>query len=145
MSSAPRFPTLTQDGVPTHVLVPIDEFRKHFGDMALSSNHEDETHRLLRELDDRTDPDAVAAREALKSIADPAALWIDAGSVRLRVAGSRIAAIRKARGLSQDALGRMVDLPQSQISRLERDPDRASVATLKRLAEALGVSVNDLV
>ena len=57
------------------------------------------------------------------------------------LAGGRITRARKAAGLSQAALGRKVVMPQSQISRIERNPERCTVRTLRRLANALKVDV----
>jgi len=56
--------------------------------------------------------------------------------------------IRQARlsaGLSQRALGELLGMPQSQISRIERYPDRIQLKTLKRVAKKLGVSVHDII
>lgn len=48
---------------------------------------------------------------------------------------------RKARGLTQAQLGRMVGIDQSRITRIERDPGRVSVHTLLQLLTALRVRV----
>jgi transcriptional regulator with XRE-family HTH domain len=47
--------------------------------------------------------------------------------------------------LSQTQLGAKLNLPQSQISRIERNPDHTTLRTLKRVARALGVDVRALV
>ena len=48
---------------------------------------------------------------------------------------------RKARGLTQAQLGRMVGIDQSRITRIERNPGRVSVHTLLQLLSALRVRV----
>lgn len=48
---------------------------------------------------------------------------------------------RKARGLTQAQLGRMVGIDQSRITRIERNPGRVSVHTLLQLLTALRVRV----
>ncbi len=100
------------------VLVPIDEYeRLTRGGMLASA------------LDKLNDDEGV----------------VDADEFALELAGQRIAKARKAAGLTQVQLGKKLNLPQSQISRIERNPDRTTVRTLKRIARALGVSVSALV
>ncbi|MCH7592339.1 MAG: helix-turn-helix transcriptional regulator [Planctomycetes bacterium] len=71
--------------------------------------------------------------------------FVDANDFALVVAAERIAKARKAKGLTQKQLGEKLNLPQSQISRIERNPDHTTVRTLKRIARALGVDVAALV
>ncbi len=71
--------------------------------------------------------------------------FVDADDFALELAAERIAAARKAKGLTQKQLGERLNLPQSQISRIERNPDRSTVRTLKRIARALGVDVGVLI
>lgn len=71
--------------------------------------------------------------------------FVDADEFALELAAERIAKARKAKGLTQKQLGEKLNLPQSQISRIERNPDRTTVRTLKRIARALGVDVSSLV
>ncbi len=84
-------------------------------------------------------------REAVARLEDPHAEWIDFDDYKLQLAGSKLAAARKAKGLTQTQLARKLGLPQSQISRIERNPDRTTVRTLKRIAKALRVNVRTLV
>lgn len=56
---------------------------------------------------------------------------------------SRIAQLRKARGISQADLGEAVGLGQSAISKIERG-ETADPATLRKIAEALGVDPTEL-
>lgn len=85
------------------------------------------------------------ALAADQKLAAPDAEWVDFDDYKLGLAGSKIAAARKARGLTQTQLARRLRLPQSQISRIERNPDRTTVRTLKRIARALRVDVRELV
>ena len=61
-----------------------------------------------------------------------------------QVAGPKIAAARNPKGWTQAELGRKSDMPQSQISRLERHPAKLTYRTLERIAAALGVEVGTL-
>ncbi|MCK4341499.1 MAG: helix-turn-helix domain-containing protein [Phycisphaerae bacterium] len=88
---------------------------------------------------------AEMALEAVAKLEDPNTKWIDFDDYKLQLAGSKIAEARKAKGLTQAQLSKKLGLPQSQISRLERNPDRTTVRTLKRIAKALGVDVKILV
>ncbi len=71
--------------------------------------------------------------------------FVDAYDLGLELAVERIVEARKAKGLTQKQLGEKLGLPQSQISRIERNPDRTTVRTLKRIARALGVDVSALI
>ncbi len=97
---------------------------------------EDEYERLLR---------LAEVRELTAKLAAPASEWVDFDEFKLREAGSRIAAARKAQNLTQTQLAHKLGLPQSDVSRIERHPDRTTVRTLKRVAHALGVDVKLLV
>lgn len=48
---------------------------------------------------------------------------------------------RKARGLTQAALGALVGLDQTRIAKIERDPQRVSVGQLLKLLAVLRVRV----
>lgn len=86
------------------------------------------------------------AAEALAAIeSSDTSDFIDADDQALLFAAERIAAARQAKGMTQKQLGDKLGLPQSQISRIERNPDRTSVRALKRLAKALGVDVRSLI
>ena len=71
--------------------------------------------------------------------------YVDADLVRLELAAERIAKARRTAGLTQTQLGCKLGIPQSQISRIERNPDHTTVRTLKRIAKALKVNVQSLV
>ena len=109
-----------QDDRATHVLVPVGEYEE-----------------LLK---------AGMVERAIASMADDHKVqWVDADDFALEVAGMEIAAARKAKGLTQKQLGAKLGLPQSQISRIEHNPDHTTVRTLKRIARALGVDVSALI
>ena len=48
---------------------------------------------------------------------------------------------RKARGLTQAQLGRLVGIDQTRMARIEKDPDRVSVNVLMKVLAALRVRV----
>jgi DNA-binding XRE family transcriptional regulator len=102
----------------THVLVPVEDYEE-----------------LVK---------AAMVQEAIAKLEDPNTEWIDFDDAKLQLAADRIAAARKAAGLTQKQLGEKLGLPQSQISRIERNQDRTTVRTLKRIARALKVDVRTL-
>ena len=59
--------------------------------------------------------------------------------------GSVIRRLRWERNLSQDALSAMAGLAKNTVSRIENGENQPREATLAVIAEALGVSVSDLV
>jgi ribosome-binding protein aMBF1 (putative translation factor) len=102
-----------------NALIPIDLFE----DLSKSGR----LHETLTRLADRTEP------------------VIDGDEFALEIAADRIARARKAASLTRAELANRLKLPQSQISRIERNPDRTTIRTLKRIAKALGVDVSALV
>src|SRR5262245_31156686 len=60
------------------------------------------------------------------------------------VLGRVIASLRERRGLSQEELAVAAGITQSTLSRMERGQAQPDAFTLKRLAEALSVTVADL-
>lgn len=54
---------------------------------------------------------------------------------------NHLRSFRKARGLTQAQLGRLVGIDQTRIARIEKNPDRVSVHTLLQLLVALRVRV----
>lgn len=88
---------------------------------------------------------AQLAAEAMAALQDPKTKWVDYDAVKLQWAGQRIAEARKARGWSQAELGKRMGLAQTQISRIERNPDSSTLRTLKKVAAALGVDVRGLI
>lgn len=57
----------------------------------------------------------------------------------------RLAAARKARGLTQEGLGKIAELTKLQIHRYERGTSQPTMEALKRLAIALNISIDELV
>lgn len=104
------------------------------------------THVLISiaEYERLTRADSLETREANEiagELENPATIWIPWRTAKLRLAADRITKARQAAGLTQAQLAERVRVPQSQISRLERNPDRTTVRTLRRVAAALGVPV----
>jgi HTH-type transcriptional regulator / antitoxin HipB len=54
---------------------------------------------------------------------------------------THLRALRRAQGLTQSQLGRLVDLDQSRIAKIERNPSLVSVGQILKLLNALGVQV----
>ena len=55
-----------------------------------------------------------------------------------------LARIRKAKGLSLEALGEMIGMDPSTVHRAEKMHPTAKLETYRRCAEALGVTLSDL-
>ncbi|MFZ4573118.1 MAG: helix-turn-helix domain-containing protein [Phycisphaerales bacterium] len=115
-------PCVMQNGQPTAVIVPIDEY-----------------NRLLDAATVR------AAERAQRVLADSAAEWTDVDEALRSAGASRIAAARKAAGLTQKQLAAKVGVDQAQISRLERHPERSSLSFIMKVAAAIGVPTARLV
>ncbi len=58
--------------------------------------------------------------------------------------GDRLRSARRAAGLSQSMLERKSGIPKSMLSRYENDHLLPSVRTLRRLADAIGVTASSL-
>ncbi len=58
--------------------------------------------------------------------------------------GSTIRSLRKARGLSQEALANLADLDRSYIGGVERGDRNISLNNIHKLSKALNVSITDL-
>lgn len=59
--------------------------------------------------------------------------------------GKRIAQIRKQKGLTQLELSVIAKMDDSSIRRIESGRNNSSIIILKRLAEAMDVSLNELI
>lgn len=84
-------------------------------------------------------------KNAVKQIDSKDDDFVDANDVALHIAGDRISQARKKAGLTQLQLAKKLRIPQSQISRIERNPNHTTIRTLKRVAKALNVDVRSLV
>jgi len=102
-----------------YVVIPLDQYE--------SLTKSGMLNRALGRLSDRNEP------------------VVDGDDFALELAADRIAKARKAAGLTQAELADRLKLPQSHISRIERNPDRTTIRTLKKIAKALGVDVSALV
>ncbi len=61
-----------------------------------------------------------------------------------RLIGSRIKQLRKAKGLSQEALSEKVGMSSKYLSSIERGNENPTLDTFIKLAQALGVNVFDV-
>ncbi|UXE67779.1 MAG: helix-turn-helix transcriptional regulator [Chryseotalea sp. WA131a] len=59
--------------------------------------------------------------------------------------GTRLRELRLKKDLSQEILAYEADIPISQIGRIERGEVNATLSTLKKIANALGISLSELV
>ncbi len=103
---------------PTHVLLPIDEYERLLAAV--------EAHKLGAKLEDRSTK------------------WVKADDAALGIASSWIAQARGRAGLTQKQLADRLNMPQSQISRIERNPQHTTVRTMQRIGEALGLDLGAL-
>lgn len=63
----------------------------------------------------------------------------------LQLIGNNIRNIREKRGFSQFQLATECDLSKNQIGRIERAEISTTILTLKKIADILGVKVQDLI
>ncbi|MFV0200909.1 helix-turn-helix transcriptional regulator [Empedobacter falsenii] len=63
----------------------------------------------------------------------------------LQLIGTKIRVLREKRGFSQFQLATECELSKNQIGRIERAEISTSILTLKRVADVLGVKVEDLI
>ncbi len=109
------------------ITIPLAEYR------ALRFAAED--HADLRAYDG-----AAAALAAGEDEAVPAEF-----ADRMIAGESLLRAWREYRGLTQAALGEAAKVNRVQIANIEAGTRNGSIATMKRLAEVLGVAIDDLV
>jgi DNA-binding XRE family transcriptional regulator len=118
---------IEHDGQPTHVVLAYAEWRR--------------MKATLEDFDDAVD--AAVARRILE---DPKTEWVPGEVVERLVEGQNpIRVWREHRGLSQAALAARAKLPQQTISMLENGRRKGTLDQVRRLAEALGVGLDDLV
>ncbi|WP_334126695.1 helix-turn-helix transcriptional regulator [Empedobacter brevis] len=63
----------------------------------------------------------------------------------LQLIGNNIRVIRESRGFSQFQLATECELSKNQIGRIERAEISTTILTLKKIADVLGVKVEDLI
>jgi len=109
------------------ITIPLEEYRRLQGAAADLDD--------LRAYD-RVTADLAAGREEL----------LPAEMVRRMVAGEAPLRVwREHRGLTQAALGEAAGVNRVQIAEIEAGRKSGSVETVRRLAQALGVAIEDLV
>ena len=109
------------------ITIPLDEYRQMqaaVDDLGILQAH------------DRVMADLTAGREER----------VPAASVRRMIAGeSPLRVWRDLRGLTQSALARASGVNRVQIAEIEAGRKNGSLETARRLAEALGIGMDDLV
>lgn len=58
--------------------------------------------------------------------------------------GNAIRCVRKQQGVSQEKLALMAGIDRSYIGRVERGDNNVAILTLQKIAQALGISLSDL-
>ena len=61
-----------------------------------------------------------------------------------KAVGKRIKTVRRNKGLSQKALATVMDISATNLSHIERGATKASLPTLVKIANSLGVSMDEL-
>lgn len=120
-----KLQTIEQDGRAAFVVVPIDEWEA-----------------LMMRLEERNDlADAARQQAAIRSGEEtlPAEML-----ARLISGDNPLKVWREHRSLTLRALAAQVGVSSAAISRIETGKSRPSVATLGKLAEALGCDMEDL-
>jgi ribosome-binding protein aMBF1 (putative translation factor) len=102
------------------------------------------THVLLTVDEYEQLANAAEAQQLIAKLEDPTTKWIPAEEAFVQIAGGWIADARKRAGLTQKQLADKMGMPQSQISRIEKNPDRTTMRTMKRIAAALEVDISAL-
>ncbi len=126
MSEAPDVTILEKDGEPAFAVLRYRDYR-----------------RLLAALEDRAD--AVAAGEAEARIAAGEEVLPFDVTKRLLAGDSPLRVWREHRGLTQSALATGAALSQNYVSALESGKRKGTPGALRRLADALGVDIDDIV
>jgi DNA-binding XRE family transcriptional regulator len=104
-------------GAKTHVLVPVDEYRR------LTSKSRG--------------PSSATVERALEVLGSSKTRWHDADDVVADILRDGLRQIRRSRGVTQAQLGRKLGMAQPRISRMEKSPDRMTVGLLRKVAAIL--------
>lgn len=118
-------------------------------DMVTISREEHE--RLLAEVEQLRDQiedlaDAGAMRQHLADVENGDVFLLSDNDVgRILDGESSLRVVREARGLSQMALAEMSNVGRSMINQIEHGVKSGSIDTVKALATALRVSIDDIV
>jgi DNA-binding XRE family transcriptional regulator len=111
---------IEHEGKPTHVILPWAEWE-----------------RIVDQLD---------VAHARRALADPNTEWVPAEVAWPIAEGvDSIRAWREYRGLSQQALAAKVGIDQAMVARWEAGRNLPRLPALRRLAAALGISVDTLI
>ena len=102
------------------------------------------THALIPHADYIQLLAAEMAERGIEKLDNPNYEWIPFEDVLTEFAAPKIAAAREKKGLTQKQLGAKLGMPQSQVSRMEKNPASVTYRTLQRVAKALGVKINDM-
>jgi len=89
--------------------------------------------------------DAIDVVEAERIAADPNDPVLGWDEIKDELIRNRIAAVREECGITQKELARRLKVRQSTISRMERENANLTLATLRKIAKALGCSVHQLI
>lgn len=103
----------------THVLLSMQEYRELTAAAAAAAPTEGEVSRALQVLD------------------DPGQEWSDGEALLGQILRDGLAELRKRHGLTQAALGKLVGMPQSQVSRLENNLESTTLRVLRLIADRL--------
>jgi len=119
-----NFPSVivNDEGVVTHRIVPVEEYE------------------ALVALEKSSGPSEDFIREAAAILTSKKTKWHDANDILPEIIENGIASLRKRQGVTQSELGRRLGVPQSRVSRMERNEDALTLRVLKRLAKALATS-----
>ena len=122
-----KLQTITTEGAGELVVIPRAEYEA-----------------MVAELEDAQDVGAARDFEARDARGDVEFLPWDMAK-RLRRGENPVALWREHRGLSQKALAAQAQMTGAQLSEIENGKKTGSVATLQKLARALGVTIDELV
>jgi DNA-binding XRE family transcriptional regulator len=89
--------------------------------------------------------DAVDAVEAEKIAGDPKDRILRWDEIKGEFIVNRIAEVRERMGITQKELARRLKVRQSTVSRMEHKNANLTLATLRKIAKALGCSVHQLI
>lgn len=59
--------------------------------------------------------------------------------------GTNLQVVRKSKGMSQEKLADLAEIPRSQVSTIERGIGNPTLDTIKLLADVLGVKIQELI
>lgn len=59
--------------------------------------------------------------------------------------GANLQVVRKSKGMSQEKLADLAEIPRSQVSTIERGVGNPTLDTIKLLADVLGVEIQELI